>query len=169
MSDAGTAATPSPQSTPGRPTSAMAAAGAASNAPAVQRQFVNFAFYKLDPAFRRLDENAKIQARSEFLRFFQQKRDGLMCLTYSTVGLKADSDFLLWRISLTPDAFQEQSRDINLTRFVARTSIPALYFDRAYILAPAGGSSSAYQLLAATMQRLDKAGIATFVMRERQT
>jgi DNA end-binding protein Ku len=62
----------------------------------------------------------------------------------------------------------DQSRDIDLTRFVPRESIPALFFDRAYILAPAGGSSSAYRLLASTMERLDKAGIATFVMRERQ-
>jgi DNA end-binding protein Ku len=62
----------------------------------------------------------------------------------------------------------EQSRDIDLTRFVPRASIPARYFERTYIMAPAGGSSAAYRLLAATMQRLDKVGIATFVMRERQ-
>jgi len=62
----------------------------------------------------------------------------------------------------------EQSRDIDLTRFVPRTSIPPLYFDKAYILAPAEGTHSAYRLLASTMERLDKAGIATFVMRDRQ-
>ena len=56
----------------------------------LQRQFVNFAFYRLDPAFRRLDDNAKFQARSEFLKLFEQTADarGLMCLTYSTVGLQ---------------------------------------------------------------------------------
>jgi DNA end-binding protein Ku len=62
----------------------------------------------------------------------------------------------------------EQSRDINLTRFVPEGSIPPLYFDRAYVLAPARGVSSAYRLLARTMERLGKQGIATFVMRERQ-
>lgn len=62
----------------------------------------------------------------------------------------------------------EQSRDINLSRFVPAGSIPPLYFDRAYILAPARGVSSAYRLLANTMERLEKVGIATFVMRERQ-
>ncbi|HEX6242717.1 MAG TPA: Ku protein, partial [Polyangiales bacterium] len=62
----------------------------------------------------------------------------------------------------------EQSRDINLTRFVPAGSIPPLFFDRAYILAPARGVSSAYRLLANTMERLERVGIATFVMRERQ-
>jgi DNA end-binding protein Ku len=62
----------------------------------------------------------------------------------------------------------DQSRDIDLTRFVPADSIPPLYFERAYLLAPAGGSSAAYRLLASTMERLGKAGIATFVMRDRQ-
>jgi DNA end-binding protein Ku len=62
----------------------------------------------------------------------------------------------------------DQSRDIDLTRFVPVESIPPLYFERAYLLAPAGGSSAAYRLLASTMERLGKAGIATFVMRDRQ-
>lgn len=62
----------------------------------------------------------------------------------------------------------DQSRDINLSRFVPEGSIPPLFFDRAYILAPARGVSSAYRLLASTMQQLGKVGIATFVMRERQ-
>src|SRR3954470_18925743 len=99
-------------------------ATAPGGAPAVQRQFVNFAFYKLDPALRRLGEHEKIQARSEFLKLFEKPRPGLMCLTYSTVGLKAECDFLLWRISSSPDAFQEQSRAINKTRLGAYLTTP---------------------------------------------
>ena len=83
--------------------------------PAVKRQFVNFGFYKLDAAFRRLPDHEKIQARSEFLRLFQKPRDGLMCLTYSTVGLRPDADFLLWRIGTGTDEFQSQSALINKT------------------------------------------------------
>ena len=100
------------------------AAPASGAAPAVQRQFVNFAFYKLDPAFRRLGDHEKLQARSEFLGLFQQKRPGLMCLTYSTVGLRSDTDFLLWRIAAAPDAFQEQSRAINKSSLGAYLTTP---------------------------------------------
>jgi chlorite dismutase len=93
-------------------------------APTVSRQFVNFAFYKLDPAFRRLDDHDKIQARSEFLRLFQKPRAGLMCLPYSTVGLRPDADFLLWRIGNGIDDFQDQTRQMNKTRLGAFLSTP---------------------------------------------
>src|SRR6266851_6261966 len=59
----------------------------------------------------------------------------------------------------------EQSRDIDLQRFVELESIPPLYFDRSYFLVPSEGSEKAYKLLAETMARSDLAGIATFVMR----
>ncbi len=61
----------------------------------------------------------------------------------------------------------EQSRDINLRRFVDDKRIPRLYFERGYFLAPAG-STRAYHLLAETMQRTGRAGIATFVMRGKE-
>jgi chlorite dismutase len=92
--------------------------------PAVQRQFVNFAFYKLDPAFRRLNDNDKFQARSEFLQLFQKPRQGLMCLTYSTAGLRPDCDFLLWRIAQSPDEFQKQTMAINKSRLGAYLTTP---------------------------------------------
>lgn len=101
-------------------------AGAAGG-PAVSRQFVNFAFYKLDPAFRRLSDNEKLQARSEFLQVMENKRQGLMCLSYSTIGVRAETDFMLWRISLSTDTFQEQSAAINKSRLGAYLTQPYSY------------------------------------------
>lgn len=62
----------------------------------------------------------------------------------------------------------EQSRDIDLRRFVPLENIPPLYFDRSYFLAPGEGSEKAYKLLAGTMEKEKLAGIATFVMRGKQ-
>ena len=62
----------------------------------------------------------------------------------------------------------EQSRDIDLRRFVPLEEIPPLYFDRSYFLAPSEGSEKAYKLLAETMEKEDLAGIATFVMRGKE-
>lgn len=62
----------------------------------------------------------------------------------------------------------EQSRDIDLRRFVDLESIPPIYFDRSYFLAPAEGSEKAYRLLVETMEKSDLAGIATFVMRGKE-
>jgi chlorite dismutase len=100
------------------------ASSGGSNAPAIQRQFVNFAFYRLDPAFRRLPDDQKWQARSAFIKAFDLPREKIICLTYSTVGLKSDCDFLLWRISSNPDVFQEQSQLINKTPLGGYLSTP---------------------------------------------
>src|SRR5205823_3672280 len=89
-----------------------------------QRQFVNFSFHKLDPAFRRLAPEAKEQARNEFAHLFRHHARGMMCLTYSTMGLRPDTDFLLWRISLTPDDFQHQTQAINKTILGGYLSTP---------------------------------------------
>jgi DNA end-binding protein Ku len=62
----------------------------------------------------------------------------------------------------------EQSRDIDLRRFVDLESVPPIYFDRSYFLAPALGAEKAYRLLVDTMKASDLAGIATFVMRGKE-
>ncbi len=96
----------------------------ASAAPVVQRQFVSFAFFKLEAALRRLSAGEKAEARSEFLQLFEQPQSGLICLSYSTVALRPDADFLLWRISQTSDDFQTQSQRINKTRLGAYLTNP---------------------------------------------
>ena len=65
---------------------------------------------------------------------------------------------------LAPD----KTRDIDLKRFVPQESIPPVYFERGYFLTPAAGSEKAYKLLAETMEKEGKAGLATFVMRGKE-
>src|SRR5256884_939799 len=62
----------------------------------------------------------------------------------------------------------EQSRDIDLRRFVPLEDIPPLYFDRSYFLVPGEASEKAYRLLAQTMEKEKLAGVATFVMRGKE-
>ena len=116
MSEAIAAATAT--ATQGRPQ------GAAATGPAILRQFVSFAFYRLDPAFRRLSAEEKQTAREEFVALFATPQKGLMCLSYSTAGLKADTDFLLWRISLSADDFQTQTAAMNRSKLGAYLTMP---------------------------------------------
>jgi len=62
----------------------------------------------------------------------------------------------------------EKSRDIDLTRFVPVDEVDPVLFERAYFLAPSGESAKAYRLLADVMERTGRAGIATFVMRDKE-
>jgi len=62
----------------------------------------------------------------------------------------------------------KKSRDIDLQVFVPGNSIDPVYFERSFFLMPSGNSSKAYHLLASVMERTDRAGIATFVLRDRE-
>ncbi len=97
------------------PTPAGQPRTASTGAPAISRQFVNFSFYKLDPAFRRLPAADKERAKKEFVDLLNQPHPGLMILSYSTAGLRPDCDLLLWRISMSVDDFQAQTQAINKT------------------------------------------------------
>lgn len=62
----------------------------------------------------------------------------------------------------------EKSRAIDLLRFVDAQQILPMYFERAYFLIPGEASEKAYRLLATTMEKTKRAGIATFVMRGKE-
>jgi DNA end-binding protein Ku len=83
-------------------------------------------------------------------------------------GYKVDDEYIV----VTDDELErlapEQSRDIELSRFVDQDAISPLFFEHAYVMAPAGNSNAAYRLLASTLEKSGKAGIARFVMRGKQ-
>ncbi len=75
------------------------------------RQFVNFVFYQVDPAWRRLPKPERDRGKQEFARLIAENdRDGVMrVLTYSTMGLRGDCDFMLWRICYRLEELQSMS------------------------------------------------------------
>ena len=63
----------------------------------------------------------------------------------------------------------EKSRAIDLRKFVDIAEVDPMYFRRSYFLTPAENEANrAYRLLAETMERSGRAGIATFVMRGKE-
>ncbi|MGI8925540.1 MAG: chlorite dismutase family protein [Tepidiformaceae bacterium] len=81
------------------------------------RQFLNYAFYKVDAAFRRQEKGVKAAARAEFAQLVRDwgSRPDTILRTYSLVGLRGDCDFMLWRISIDPGCFQEMQGQMNNT------------------------------------------------------
>ena len=62
----------------------------------------------------------------------------------------------------------KKTRDIDVKLFVDKDTIPPIYFERPYFLLPGGNSEKAYCLLAETMEKSGRGGIATFVMRGKE-
>jgi DNA end-binding protein Ku len=65
-------------------------------------------------------------------------------------------------------AAQENYHSIDIRDFVPYEEIDPIFFERTYYLGPADGSERVYALLVKAMEDSELAGIATFVMRDRQ-
>src|SRR5512135_2862238 len=62
----------------------------------------------------------------------------------------------------------ERSRTIEIVEFIDMKEVDLIYFDHPYYLVPSKGGEKAYQLLVEVMRRTHKAGLAKFVLAERE-
>jgi chlorite dismutase len=89
-----------------------------------RRQFLNYSFYRLDPAFRRIPANERRAAADGFMDLVSkwESLEDVILRTYSLVGLRADVDFMLWRIAFDPMCFQSMEAEIRRSRLGAYLS-----------------------------------------------
>ncbi|GAC1432674.1 MAG: chlorite dismutase family protein [Thermoanaerobaculia bacterium] len=100
---------------------------AASDDKATARQFVNFMFFRADRSFRRESVDLKSEARREFAEIVCRYTGPMMIIPYSTVGLKAGVDFMLWRIGYDLAPFQSMVADINRSILGRYLDVPQSY------------------------------------------
>ena len=94
---------------------------------APKRQFVNFAYYKVDPAWRRLPEDERTRGKQEFIRAVEEYNGKVLVIAYTTVGIRGDCDFMLWRISYELELFQEMGTKILASGLGKYLSVPYSY------------------------------------------
>jgi len=86
--------------------------------------------------------------------------------------IKRTTDDMTRGISRRPSSkargLQQKTREIDLREFVDLSNLPPTLLERGYYLTPVKEATKAYRLLAEAMERTRRAGIATFVMRERE-
>gem|GEM_PF-3925191 len=80
------------------------------------RQFVNFTFYRALPEWRRLADADKKKSKEEFIKTVDEFRGPLLLNSYSTIGLRTNVDFMIWRIGYELDPIQEMTSRINHTQ-----------------------------------------------------
>ena len=92
-----------------------------------KRQVVRYAFYKLDPAWRRLSSERQASAKIEFGETLERYHGRLLLRPYGLVGLRGDCDFLLWQVAEDLDALVELQTALNRTDLGAYLTIPYSY------------------------------------------
>lgn len=93
----------------------------------MKRQFVNFRFFQVDPAWRRLSDEEKAQGKQAFIKVVERYQRSMIVNSYSLVGLRGDVDFMLWRISETLELFQDMSAELLETGLGKYLRIPYSY------------------------------------------
>lgn len=95
----------------------------------VKRQYVNFSFYKLDPAFCRLPKAEQEKGKKEFLAVLEEYDNGdkMILLSYTMVGIRADVDIMLWRISYELEEFQRMTTKLRQTGLGAYMNVTMSY------------------------------------------
>src|SRR2546428_13637666 len=88
------------------------------------RQVVRYAFYKLEPAWRRLPAERQAAAKTELGETIERYHGRLLLLPYGLVGIRGDCDFLLWQGAGDPDARVGPQNAVNLTDLGAHLDSP---------------------------------------------
>ncbi len=91
------------------------------------RQLVSFCFYRVDPVWRRQLKGIKTKQAGELQGVINRYAKRFMVLTYSLVGLKADVDFLIWRVGSRLEDLQEMSGAVRQTAMAGYLSMPYSY------------------------------------------
>jgi chlorite dismutase len=91
------------------------------------RQFVIFAFYQLDPVWLRLDAATRQADAQELAGVIEGHRDRLLIHSYTTFGVSADTDFLLWQVARHIDDFEALAVAIRRTRMGSWLRTPYSY------------------------------------------
>lgn len=78
----------------------------------IRQQFVNYLFFKADPAWRRLPRAEQDTGKREFAAAVNEWKKKCLVIPFSTVGTRGDTDFVLWRISERLEDFTEMSRQL---------------------------------------------------------
>jgi chlorite dismutase len=84
------------------------AAEPTSTQPKTVRQYIRYLFYKARPGWRQLSPEARAAARADLLAALEPFAERLPVLrAFSTLGTRADADFMLWMVTERLEDFQD--------------------------------------------------------------
>jgi chlorite dismutase len=83
--------------------------------PEIEKQFVNFMFFRVSPEWRKLNGETKRAFKSEFQAVFDEFRDEFLLFSYSLVGFDSKADLMFWRVGRSLDLVQDMTAKLYRT------------------------------------------------------
>jgi chlorite dismutase len=80
-----------------------------------RRDFVKYSFFKVDPKWRLLPSEQRSDSKMQFAQVLDEFSDRVAMSSYSLVGTRGDTDFLLWKVSPSLEAINELMAQLNRT------------------------------------------------------
>jgi chlorite dismutase/nitrite reductase/ring-hydroxylating ferredoxin subunit len=95
-----------------------------------KRQYVRFAFYKVDPLWRRLPLDEQAEHKRGLLKVIESFNRRMLLRPYSLMGTRADAELLLWQIAESVEPFQELAVAIASTPMGAYLNLSVSYLSQ---------------------------------------
>jgi chlorite dismutase len=92
-----------------------------------KRQYVKFSFFKALPEWRRLDPLERDRQQSEFRSVIDAWSEPTMVRCYSTVGTRADVDFMIWQVSYQLSDLHDMASELLGTDLAGWLEMPHSY------------------------------------------
>ncbi len=91
------------------------------------RQFLKYTFFKVDAQWRRLPSKDRISSKEEFLSAISEFGKKISLRFYSLVGIRGDTDFMIYAIGDRLEDFQEMTTRLLSTALGRYLQIPYSY------------------------------------------
>lgn len=92
-----------------------------------QREFLKYAFFKVDPLWRRLNDEDRERSKKEFASIVDSFSTKMVVRPYSLFGIRGDTDFMFWMISTKLEDFQEFTAQLLSSTLGKYVTIPYSY------------------------------------------
>ena len=95
-----------------------------------KRQYVRFAFYTIDPQWRRLPADRQRQHKQELVDTIESFHRRMLLRPYSLMGTRADAELLLWQVAESLEPIQEMATAILSTSIGGYLRLSASYLSQ---------------------------------------
>ncbi|MBD0290500.1 MAG: chlorite dismutase family protein [Thermoleophilia bacterium] len=90
-------------------------------------QYVAYTLYRVAPEWRRLPVEERAAGKEAFAEVVAEWQERMELRTYSLVGVRAEVDFMFWKLSEHWDDFRRLAADLNATPLAAYLETPYSY------------------------------------------